>query len=182
MTVKKSKKSVLKPTKAQVKEAKKQIITRPKPDGQKQKPRAVSPKGKPLQRREEYLKGKVGAPAWVPTEGTLKEVERLAALGFHQKHIAPGIGISIETWCVKKKEYPQLAEAFERGKNKNLEGNLGCLERAQKSNNYGAAIFMMRSSHGYQEEPKEDLQNDGRDKEAVAERIREALRRIKSNG
>lgn len=65
---------------------------------------------------DEDTKGKGGRPAWIPTEETIKQVEKLAGQGMTQAQIADCLGIGISTLMDKKKEFVEFADAIKRGK------------------------------------------------------------------
>lgn len=55
-------------------------------------------------------------PPVIVTKAILKKVEKFAARGLTTKQIAHNLGWGPATYFNKRKEYPELAEAFERGK------------------------------------------------------------------
>lgn len=65
---------------------------------------------------DESTSNPVGRPPWIPTEETLKQVEKLAGQGMTQAQIADALGIGISTLMDKKKEFVEFAEAIKRGK------------------------------------------------------------------
>jgi hypothetical protein len=59
---------------------------------------------------------KRGRPAWIPTEETIRTVEKLSSQGLNQTQIADCLGIGLSTLFEKKAEYAEFAEAIKRGK------------------------------------------------------------------
>lgn len=58
----------------------------------------------------------MGRPAWTPDEKICEQVEELAADGCMKDQIAVEMGINVCTFYDKQKIYPELAEAYKRGR------------------------------------------------------------------
>ncbi len=95
-----------------------------------------------------------------PPAGADKIVEKLAAKGCSEISIARGLGVSGPTWQRWRDEYPELLEAWHKGRSKEHDALVGALyESATKQKNVTAAIFLLKARHGYRENQDVTIQN-----------------------
>ncbi len=82
---------------------------------------------------------------WEVTPESIKEVESYASLGLKIKHIAACLGITGETFRVKRKENPALSAAFKRGKAKGIAHYANLLIRKAESGSVPAILFYLKT-------------------------------------
>ena len=88
---------------------------------------------------------------------TLKEkdygiISRLGARGVSETDIAAALGMSFKTWKRIKDENDRAAEALDEARRKEESELVGVLyEAAIKEKNLTAAMFLLKSRHGYKE-------------------------------
>ena len=92
-----------------------------------------------------------------PPENAVQVVQTMAAGGAHQRSICKALGVGYDVWLRWKEEHAELKEALEQGRASEHDLLVGTLlESAVKNKNVTAAIFLLKTRHGYRE--KEDLQ------------------------
>jgi len=167
-----------------VKQKKKRISRKPPARGARV---ALKPGDVPLLRAEEYYKAienrkGVGAPGWIPTKEIAAEIERLASMGMLLKNIAQGVGVSYDTWCIKRREYPELQESIDRGYKIHETRHLRALDNVAENGAPGAvqaSIFKLKASHKYRDnDAAEDKDGNTRTPESIAKTILAAIRRL----
>ena len=87
-----------------------------------------------------------------PPANATDVIETMAASGNDQRNIAKALGVSYPVWLRWKDEYPEIQEALDQGRaveHDLLVGSL--LESATKQKNVTAAIFLLKTRHGYRE-------------------------------
>lgn len=67
------------------------------------------------------------------------------------KGIAAALAISVDTFRKWLDEYPELNEAFDKGREKERAALHGSLYDAAMKGNAVAAMFLLKSRHGYRE-------------------------------
>jgi hypothetical protein len=65
--------------------------------------------------------GKRGPAKWIPTDKELQAVEEACAKGCTMKEVIVTLGISASTMYDRMKDYPQLADAVDRGTARSIE-------------------------------------------------------------
>lgn len=87
-------------------------------------------------------------------------IEALAADGFSMRGVAAGLGTSADTLRRWFDERPELQEAFERGRERERHTLHNALYRAAtEQGNASAAMFLLKSRHGYREGDQSDAGN-----------------------
>lgn len=87
-------------------------------------------------------------------------IEALAADGFSMRGVAAGLGTSADTLRRWFDEQPELQEAFERGRERERHTLHNALYRAATElGNMTAAMFLLKSRHGYREGDQADAAN-----------------------
>ncbi len=87
-----------------------------------------------------------------PPENAVSIVQEMASRGNEQRSICKALGVSYDTWLRWKDEHPEIKEALDQGRaieHDLLVGSL--LESAVKQKNVTAAIFLLKTRHGYRE-------------------------------
>lgn len=110
----------------------------------------------------QFTKGNQTAAAnrFEPPPGADKIVESLASKGCSEISIARGLGVSGPTWQRWRDEYPELLEAWHKGRATEHDALVGALfESATKQKNVTAAIFLLKARHGYRENQDITVQN-----------------------
>ena len=110
----------------------------------------------------QFTKGNQTAAAnrFEPPKGADKIVESLASKGCSEISIARGLGVSGPTWQRWRDGYPELLEAWHRGRATEHDALVGALfESATKQKNVTAAIFLLKARHGYRENQDITIQN-----------------------
>ena len=92
-------------------------------------------------------------PEKYPPKDAAEIVEKLAAKGNAQNTIAKALGVGVKTWQQWRDEkYPELGEALERGRAIEHDQLVGTLfDQAINHKNTTAAIFLLKTRHGYRE-------------------------------
>lgn len=86
----------------------------------------------------------VGTPLWIPTQKDIDDVEESAASGLTIKQIVTVLGIGESTFYEKKaNDYPELQEAFKRGKTKGIADVVNVLHEKAISGDNTAIIFFL---------------------------------------
>lgn len=95
-----------------------------------------------------------------PPPGAAEIVEKLASKGLSEINIAKGLGVTGPVWLRWRKEYPELSEAWQRGRAVEHDALFSVLfEAATKSKNIVAAMFLLKTRHGYRENADFTIQN-----------------------
>ena len=102
---------------------------------------------------------KPGRKTRQPTAGTAERIRHLAATGHSVIGIARGLKVSNSVFTRWLEEYPDLAEALSQGREKERHTLHNGLYRAAKRGNIVAAIFLLKSRHGYREGDQSDTAN-----------------------
>ena len=93
-----------------------------------------------------------------PPANAVSVISTMAAAGHSQVSIAKALNVSYDTYLRWKDDHPEIKEALEIGlaaEHDLLVGSL--LESAIKQKNVTAAIFLLKTRHGYREnEPLRD--------------------------
>ena len=87
-----------------------------------------------------------------PPENAVSIVREMSCRGNDQRSIAKALGVSYEVWQRWKEEYHEIKEVLDQGRaieHDLLVGSL--LESATKQKNVTAAIFLLKTRHGYRE-------------------------------
>jgi hypothetical protein len=87
----------------------------------------------------------VGRPPWIPSDENIKQVHKYASLGLTQQQIADCLGISINTYCEKKHEFPEFNEAIKRGMSKGIANVAESLVENATTGNVSAQIFYLKA-------------------------------------
>lgn len=109
-----------------------------------------------------FKKGSRAAAAnrYEPPPGAAKIVEKLASKGCSEISIAKGLGVTGPVWLRWRKEHQELSDAWERGRAIEHDALFSVLfEAATKSKNIVAAMFLLKSRHGYRENSDFTVQN-----------------------
>lgn len=110
----------------------------------------------------QFTKGNQTAAAnrYEPPPGADKIVESLASKGCSEISIAKGLGVSGPTWQRWRDEYPELLEAWQKGRAIEHDKLFNVLFRAAtKDKNIIAAMFLLKARHGYRENADFTVQN-----------------------
>ena len=95
-----------------------------------------------------------------PKENTAAIIEQMASEGYSQRNIAKALGIGADLYRVWLENYPELAEAQQLGKDKeHKELHNALYTAATKEGNVTAAIFLLKTRHGYREGDQSDTAN-----------------------
>lgn len=99
-------------------------------------------------------------PAKKPPENAAETILDLAQMGYSIVGIARNLGVSDKTFNKWMKEYPDLKAALDEGRDieHNALFNSLYLAATQK-NNMAAAMFLLKTRHGYREGDQKDLAN-----------------------
>lgn len=82
----------------------------------------------------------------------LQRIETMAADGFSKIGVAAGLGVDIEVLRRWLDEAPELQDAFDRGRERERHALHNMLYRqAMEKGNATAAMFLLKSRHGYRE-------------------------------
>lgn len=96
-------------------------------------------------------KKKMGRPKWIPTADILDQVERYAAIGMKKERIAYAMGITPQTYSEKQTDYPELAEAFLRGRAKGVARAAAKLKELIDDKHFPAIQFFLKSQDDWKE-------------------------------
>ena len=91
------------------------------------------------------MKKRQGRPPFDLTDKVLATVENMAAGGCTQKQIAAKLGISEETFRVKKKYFPAFSHAIKKGQAKALPCIENALFQSAMNGNVRAIIFYLKN-------------------------------------
>ena len=94
-----------------------------------------------------------------PPENACDVIAEMASRGCSEVSIAAALGCSYHTYTKWKDEHPELKEALKVGYS--VEHNLlvGCLHQAAMNGNAPAAMFLLKTRHGYVEGKQHDPQD-----------------------
>ena len=98
-------------------------------------------------------------PHKLPPPNAAARIQKLAATGHSMVGIARGLNTSkdiVRRWC---EDYPALGEAFARGRESERFALHNVLYRAARKGNIIAAMFLLKSRHGYREGDQSDTAN-----------------------
>jgi hypothetical protein len=101
---------------------------------------------------------KTGRPPFIVTDEIIKKAESLAANGLTMQEVCDCLDISHQTLSVKRKEYPEFAEAIRRGKSKGIGMMANNLVKLAKGGNAAANIFFLKArAHWYDDSALRDM-------------------------
>ena len=92
-----------------------------------------------------------------PPRNAAAKILDMASRGVSKAGIARGVGASpklLNAWLDK---YPKLQEAFDEGREREHGELFGALYDSAKDGNVTAAIFLLKTRHGYREGDQGDL-------------------------
>ena len=100
---------------------------------------------------------KGGRPKWIPKETDYQLIEDWCAEGINEGAIAMKLGIAPNTFALKKKEFPKIQDAINKGKFRDEELCVNLLRQiAFDFNHKGqmtALIFYLKSRHQNYDRP-----------------------------
>ena len=96
-------------------------------------------------------KDKRGRPLWTPTPEQISEVEKMAAMGMNQSDIAYNLGIHIDTFINKKKEFSAFSEAMQRGRARGTRYVTSQLMKNIEAGNFPAQKYWLSVHAGWKE-------------------------------
>ena len=94
---------------------------------------------------------KKGRPKWIPTKEILDQVEIYAALGLKKNSIAFSVGLNPSTYSEKQTEFPELNEAFLRGRAKGVARAAAKLKEMVDDKHFPAIQFFLKSQDNWKE-------------------------------
>src|SRR5690349_7055142 len=95
----------------------------------------------------------------------IKEVEEMSADGMTQFHIAGYFGMHQSTWFERCKIFPELSEAYFRGKSKGVKFVTGLLKKLMEDGNERAIMFYLKNVAKFSEiDTPERNVNEDKDK------------------
>ncbi len=95
-----------------------------------------------------------------PPSDAADRVRALASDGFSVIGIAHGLGVGKDAFSRWLDEYPDLKEAFDRGREEERHALHNLLYRqAMEKGNATAAMFLLKARHGYREGDQSDQAN-----------------------
>jgi hypothetical protein len=95
---------------------------------------------------------KRGRKPWLPTPEIIAKIQDLAAQGLTHEQIYYSIGISCDTWYTKIEEFPEISEAYKKGKAKGIGFVTNKLMNHVQKDNLTAAIFYLKCQAGWKEQ------------------------------
>lgn len=99
-------------------------------------------------------------PSKKPPRNAAERILELAQAGYSIVGIARNLGVSDKTFSKWLKEYPKLKIAMDEGRE--IEHNAlynALFVQATQKNNSAAAMFLLKTRHGYREGDQKDLAN-----------------------
>jgi len=81
---------------------------------------------------------------WKPTEEILAQIEQYASQGLTQEQIAYNVGITPQTFSLKKHDFPELDSAIKKGKAQGMQIVTNKLFEKIKGGNLIAMIFFLK--------------------------------------
>lgn len=94
-----------------------------------------------------------------PPKNAEKKIIDLASRGVSKKGIARGLGCSPDLFNAWLDNYPELQSALDEGREMEHGELFGSLYDSAKTGNVTAAIFLLKTRHGYREGDQGDLAN-----------------------
>ena len=94
-----------------------------------------------------------------PKEDAAQIIEQMASEGYSRRNIAKALSVSYELFVAWLDKYPELSEAMQFGKDKEHKELHNALFTAAKGGNITAAIFLLKTRHGYREGDQSDTSN-----------------------
>lgn len=94
---------------------------------------------------------KVGRPKWIPTPEILEKVETYSALGLKKASIAFAVGLNPNVYYEKQSEFPELNEAFDRGRAKGVAKAASKLKEMIDDKHFPAIQFYLKSQDDWKE-------------------------------
>lgn len=94
-----------------------------------------------------------------PPRNAAAKILDLASRGVSKKGIARGVGASPKLLNVWLEQYPKLQEALDEGREREHGELFGSLFESAKEGNVTAAIFLLKTRHGYREGDQGDMAN-----------------------
>ena len=102
----------------------------------------------------------MGRPIKAPPVDAAENLREWSAIGYSKKHIAFRMNTTLETLNKWMAERPELTEAFEAGREREHHALFNALfTQATTKANVTAAIFLLKSRHGYREGDQSDTAN-----------------------
>ena len=87
-----------------------------------------------------------------PPENSITVIRELASKGAAQRSISRALNVSYDTWLRWKDEEPGIKDALADGRSIEHDILVGCLlDSAITQKNVTAAIFLLKTRHGYRE-------------------------------
>jgi hypothetical protein len=100
-----------------------------------------------------------GRPRIEPQPGAAEVIEKACKTGASRQGVAMALGISNHVLARWLSEYPDIKEAFERGRERERKVLHDALTAAATKGNIVAAIFLLKARHGYREGDQGDSAN-----------------------
>ena len=94
-----------------------------------------------------------------PPKNAEKKIIELASSGVSKKGVARGLGCSPDLFNAWLDQYPELQAALDHGRELEHGELFGSLFDQAKTGNVTAAIFLLKTRHGYREGDQGDLAN-----------------------
>ena len=95
-----------------------------------------------------------------PPKAAADIVLKLTSKGCSEVTIAKGLGISRKTWEIWRDEYPEITAAWEEGRGLEHDKLFSVLfNAATEDKNIVAAMFLLKTRHGYRENADFTVQN-----------------------
>lgn len=89
-----------------------------------------------------------------PPKGATEKITKLAENGVAQTKIAKSFGISYKTWLRWKDEHDHISEALQEARTVEEEALVGMLYEKAMDGDKTAAMFLLKTRHGYLEGDK----------------------------
>jgi hypothetical protein len=91
-------------------------------------------------------KSNAGRPGYEITPKILAQVEEYAYYGLKKYEVADALGIHVDTFIEKAKEYPEFSEAYNRGKSRGIANVAKKLMKNIDDDNVQAQTFFLKSN------------------------------------
>ncbi len=105
------------------------------------------------------VKKKAGRPKWIPGYEQIDEIKTMAENGLTEGQIAESMGVCQDTFIERKKEYPEIVEALQKGKASGINRVSNALFEAASGGNITAQIFYLKCRAGWKETSVTELAN-----------------------
>lgn len=101
---------------------------------------------------------------WTPTPEDLEKITELVGKGVNQETVASAFGITGQTWYRKKKEFPEIEAAVQKGKcscEELVVGKLWNMILDDKHKNHASAVFFwLKTQAGWREKDASNVVNN----------------------